>query len=71
MRTTILCTLLEAVLQICSAPRVCCHAPKSHSDTWCEQVVKQRPEDPLDFLAQFLIKHNPKKPAGEAGSSGK
>lgn len=26
-----------------------------------QEVVKQRPDDPLEFLAQYLREHNPKK----------
>ncbi|CAL8470652.1 g10194 [Coccomyxa elongata] len=28
-----------------------------------QEVVRQRPDDPLEFLGQYLLKHNPKKQA--------
>ena len=28
-----------------------------------QEVVRQRPDDPLEFLGQYLLKHNPKKSA--------
>ena len=28
-----------------------------------QEVVKQRPDDPLEFLADYLREHNPKKGA--------
>lgn len=28
-----------------------------------QEVVKQRPDDPLEFLANYLKEHNPKKGA--------
>ena len=30
---------------------------------WPQEVVKQRPDDPLEFLANYLKEHNPKKGA--------
>ncbi|KAK9904010.1 hypothetical protein WJX75_002491 [Coccomyxa subellipsoidea] len=31
-----------------------------------QEVVRQRPDDPLEFLGQYLLKHNPKKQANAA-----
>jgi protein dpy-30 len=34
-----------------------------------QEVVKQRPDDPLEFLGQFLLKHNPKKQQAAGAAS--
>jgi protein dpy-30 len=30
-----------------------------------QQLVKERPEDPVEYLAAYLLKHNPKNKAPE------
>ena len=30
------------------------------------QLVKQRPEDPVEFLAAYMLKNNPKNKKGQA-----
>ncbi|WIA17301.1 hypothetical protein OEZ85_014168 [Tetradesmus obliquus] len=36
-----------------------------------QSLCKERPEDPVEYLANYLLQHNPKKgPAGPAAASG-
>ncbi|EIE22658.1 Dpy-30-domain-containing protein [Coccomyxa subellipsoidea C-169] len=34
-----------------------------------QEVVRQRPDDPLEFLGQYLLKHNPKKSAAAGAAA--
>jgi protein dpy-30 len=33
-----------------------------------QQLVRERPEDPVDYLASYLQQNNPRKPAGPSAS---
>ena len=60
----LLCWSLSAVCSAQATP--CATTALRAKNSAMLQVVKERPEDPLDYLAQYLIRHNPKKHAGTA-----